>query len=215
MKKILLFFAAAICAAASWAADVVTATVNGQELTVGLTNETNYVAFQMDIALPEGVTVASENAIALNFTRLDKNSTIAIAGSANSDFVVAYNVIEATNTLRIVAYNLQNREIKAQEGDLFTVTFAGGSNPTFDLSNILFVTKADLKEIALQNAQSEAGGPNYDINKDGYINALDAITLIQCYLGGDEANHPDYDVTGDGRVNSLDAIAVIQYYLSM
>lgn len=210
MKKILVFIAAAACAFTSWAqTNQLSATVSGDKLTVSLNNETNYVAFQMDIVLPEGVTVDANGAIKLNEARLDKNATVSVAGAENSDFTVAYNTL-SDGKVRVIAYNLANREIQGATGELFTVTLNGYEEGEISISNVKFVDTA-LVEQSLATAIAEAGEASLDVNGDGEVDAVDALAILQDVL--DETNTPAYDLNADGETDAVDALVVLQYVL--
>lgn len=213
MKKILLFVAALACSVASWAQNELSATVAGDQLTVSLTNETSYVAFQMDIALPEGVTV---NAITLNEDRLDKNPDVTIAGADNSDFTVAYNVLSG-NVLRVVVYNLENREIVDQSGDLFTVSISGYTEGEINIDNIKFVTKGQLEEDVLKATIAAEGTTlRYDLNNSGAEDINDALVLLQYILDDEAPYNAKYDLNADGSsVDISDALVILQYLLTL
>lgn len=138
MKKSVLFFAAALCAAATWAEDVVTAQYSSNSLDVALTNSTSFVAFQMDITVPEGTTNEGVQ-IQSNEERLAAGGNVQIDGKTETtDFKVLSNVIGG-NKLRVIAYNLGNNAIAGASGEkLFTLSLPAqftGAN----LSNIRFV----------------------------------------------------------------------------
>lgn len=214
MKKILLFFAAVICAAASWAADVVTATVSDKQLTVNLENETLFCAFQMDIALPAGVGVED---VALNVNRLDEGTTT-IAGAANGNFEIRYNVL-SDGTLRVLAYNLANRELKLSAGALFTVTLDKATEEEMTIDNILFVDKARLEEHRLNNANVEKADEYElgDVNCDGSVDIFDIDDLISYILGEypeeDPFSETAADCDPDEDVNIFDVDALIELVL--
>lgn len=212
MKKLLLFFAAAVCAAAGWANDVVTAKYNGKSLDVELTNTTTFVAFQMDIDLPEGIKV--EGQIQSNLDRLKQGDNVSINNvSTATPFVIASNVIdEEKNILRVIAYNLGNHEIKGAEGKLFTINFDNAVTEA-TISNILFVNQ-DLVEQELANATAEAGSVFGDVNKDGKITALDLSAMVSIMMGtltGEEDyNQSAADVNGDTKITALDLSAMVE-----
>lgn len=183
MKKILLFFAAAVCAIASWAQDAtVSATVKSQTLEVALANPSeDFVAFQMDITLPEGVTVANSGAVALVPDRLTQPGTAStIDANETVNFIVAYNKI-SENVVRVLAYNLENRAIAGNEGTLFKVTFAGTPADNFEVSNVKFVTVTELNEVDLDAITSTIGETFVpgDINRDGEPTVSDITCLIR------------------------------------
>lgn len=215
MKKILLFFAAAVCAVASWAqTNELSATISGDKLTVSLNNETNYVAFQMDIALPDGVSVDPEGAIALNEERLDKNATVSVAGASNSDFIVAYNVISG-NVLRVVSYNLQNRQIAKSEGELFTVTLKNYTEGTISIDNLKFVTKDALEEATLAAIEAEAAGEiDFDVDGNGSFGLSDISYLLNLYMtdGAYVLSKVDFDQNGSFGLG--DVSTLLNVYLS-
>lgn len=180
MKKILLFFAAAACAIASWAQEAtVSAIAKSNVLEVSLTNKSeDFVAFQMDITLPEGVTVADNGAVALVADRLTQpGTTTEIAGKQESvNFIVVYNKI-SESVVRVIAYNLENRAISGKDGALFNVTFTGSATEDFALSNIKFVTETALAEIALNNAVSVPGSSYRMGDIVGEDDAIDVYDL--------------------------------------
>lgn len=221
MKKILLFFAAAACAIASWAqtgatVSAVSATVKGQTLEVALTNESeDFVAFQMDITLPEGVTVADNGAVALVADRLTQPGTsTTIAGEAASlNFNIAYNQV-SENKVRVLAYNLENRAIVGKGGALFNVTFEGSSTANFVLDNVLFVTTTNLEEIKLQLAESVVGEvyPLGDVNRDTRVNAQDLTAAVNLILNAGYDSQADVNL--DTRVNAQDLTGIVNIILS-
>lgn len=221
MKKILLFFAAAACAIASWAQTnaTVSATVKSQTLEVALTNKSeDFVAFQMDITLPEGVTGVS--AVELVPARLTPSTeTITIKGEeASLNFNIAYNQIDATH-VRVIAYNLENRAIAGNEGALFNATFAGTPAANFVLDNVLFVTTTDLEEIMLALAESTTGSSVLigDVNRDTRVNALDLTALLNITLnkldGTENYDLEAANVNGDDKINALDLTALLNITL--
>ena len=215
MKKILLFFAAAICAVASWAADAtISATVKAGALEVALTNETEkFVAFQMDITLPTGVSVESEDAVVLNLERLNKNAEVPFAGAANSDFVIAYNVINST-TVRVIAYNLKNRAIEGTVGNLFTMAFTGETSDDFTISNVKFVTLSELNEVELATVTSTPGASYLkgDVDMNGTVDSLDLALLVDIILKKVEATATS-NIDEAGDVDSLDLALLVDILL--
>lgn len=211
MKKILLFFAAVACSIASWAADEVTATYTSSKLDVALTNETKFVAFQMDIKLGD----VTPGTPVLNSDRLTQEGTATIAGvSTDAPFTLAYNVL-SDGTLRVIAYNLANREIDLGEGTLFTVSLDG--EPTsVEFSNVIFVTKESLAE-QIVNATAVKGEDFIpgDVTGDGVINIYDINAVVDFILKNDTSayNAAAADVTGEGDVNVYDLNAIVELIL--
>lgn len=215
MKKILLLFAAAICAVASWAQATVSATITGEELTVALNdNGQHFVAFQMDIQLPSEISVDASGAITLMTDRLTQPGTASeIDASETVDFKVAYNVL-AGNVLRVVAYNLENREIVGEEGKpLFSVALHGTSETDITLSNVLFVDKA-LIEQTLANAVAQPGGVLGDVDGSGFVTMADVALALNMYLGL-ETSLPAADIDNSGSITMADVAAILNIYLGI
>lgn len=211
MKKILVFIAAAACAFTSWADDVVTAKYNGTKLDVELANSTSFVAFQMDIDLPEGVTVES---IDSNIARLKQGANVTINGEdTETPFVIAKNVIDSeNNVLRVIAYNLGNNEIKEASGKLFTINFNNAVTEA-TISNIKFVDQ-ELVEKDLANATAEAGGVFGDVTGEGDVDVEDVSKVLNVSLGA-EAFDANCDLTGEGDVDVEDVSIVLNLSLGI
>lgn len=203
MKKILLFFVAAFSAIASWA-DEVTATYTSSKIDVALANTTEFVAFQMDIKA-DGVTFGTPE---LNDVRLNQTGTAMIGGTSTAaPFVLASNVL-TDGTLRVIAYNLANRSISLEEGNLFTVS-VNGKPASVTLSNVFFVKASDLAEIAVNaNAVEGADFLLGDVNLDGAVTLLDLTRLINVLASAAEET-PTSDVNKDGSVTLLDLTRLI------
>lgn len=146
MKK-LLFLSSFLCATLSASAtDEVTAIVTGNNLTINLNNRTRYVAFQMDVNLPAGIS-ASEVA---KTARLATGENVKIDGvDTATPFQVATNT--DGNTLRIVSYNLGNNIIENNKGALLSLELSTTpANPAdITVSNIKLVKKSTLEEANL------------------------------------------------------------------
>lgn len=192
MKKVLFLFAAVACALTSWAEDVVTAQYSNNTLDVNLTNETNFVAFQMDIAIPAGVTNEGIK-IQSNTSRLAAGSNVLINGqSETTDFKVLSNIIEG-NKLRVIAYNLGNNAIAGTNGDkLFTVTLNTPFQSAATISNILFVDE-NLVEKSLTDAVASGAGTTQ----------IDAVDMTV----GEGAQ--TYDLQGRRVVNAKNGVYVV------
>lgn len=212
MRKVLLFFAMLACAVASWAEDVVTATYTSSKIDVALANQTEFVAFQMDIKA-EGVDFNGKE-VTLNDERLNQTGNATIGGSSvAAPFVLAKNVLP-DGTLRVIAYNLANRSLSLTEGSLFEV--AVDNKPTaVTLSNVLFVKKADLAEIEV-NATAVEGADFIigDVNKNGIVNSNDLTALVEIIMGtaSEEAGYDlnAADVNQMGGINANDVTALIE-----
>lgn len=179
-----------------WAADtdVVKARLEGKTLKVSLTNTTPFVAFQMDIDLPEGVTTEAP----VKGVRLSEN-----------DFVLAYNTINTTdNVVRVLAYNLSNSSISGESGEaLFTMALSDKGNEPITLSNIIFADGTPT-EVGLPDATAALAG---DVNRDGTVNVNDLVALAGIIIGsateGLDLDAADMNSNGNVEINDLVALA--------
>lgn len=221
MKKIFLLLFAAVCAVASWAQDVVTATFTSTKLDVALTNSTEFVAFQMDITLDAGINV--ENFVASG--RLAEGDAVNINGvPCSTKFQLASNVISSdatTQTVRVIAYNLGNNIIQDASGTIFTADLDDKpTNVTF--SNVRFVSKAQLEEIivAVGNVEEGATFKPGDVTGDGEVDSADILAVIDVMLGNvlptyvtDAADY-DHMYKNEGKFESSHVLYVIECMLN-
>lgn len=193
------------------AADEVTAKVSGTNLNIGLVNETSYVAFQMDIKLPAGVSASSIEAVANRLSQEGSDSEI-----GGTKFIVASNVLEG-NVLRVIAYNLANAAIKDATGDILAITLNAAPAAASDIkiTNIKFVTETDLVEMNLADVTGENGGNKGDVNKDGKVDVNDIIAVANIILGKDTSKYDmdAADVNSDTAINVNDIIAIAKIIL--
>lgn len=220
MKK-LLFFALLLIGTIGAKADEITGALKvaadkqTATLHVSLTNDQSYVAFQMDVTLPEGWTVTS--AAPVGSSRLDGDGDGTNVG--DTKFNLAYNVIGG-NKLRVLAYNLANSTIQGTSGEeLFTVELtksdaapADVTSWTATFSDVLFVTDALVESsMNVSNENSTVTGETAslrgDVNKDGLVNITDVVEVIT-YI-----NNKEYyslaDVNNDSFVNITDVVEII------
>lgn len=215
MKKIFLLLFAAVCTMASWAQATVGATVKGETLTVALNDDgQKFVAFQMDIQLPADVTIADDNVITMMTDRLTKPGTAsAIDASETVDFKMAYNLLSG-NKLRVIAYNLENREIAGNSGDpLFTVALKGTSEVAISIDNIKFVTKTALAEVDLNDViASEAEGTlSFDVNGDEDFDVFDVQDLLDM-VASNAPYDSRFDFFADGELDIFDVQELLDIY---
>lgn len=230
MKK-KLFAAAflAFFAGNAMAEDAVVPTVHGSKsgtswvMNIGLDNATDYVAFQMDVKLPTGVSAGSDDT---NIVLYDRMKGIAASETidGSTKFVVSKNLIDAsTNTYRIVGYNLGNTNVKdgtTYNDGMFKVALTSSEAKNLSaldatISNAIFVKSSDLTGVEL-GSKTTTTGLLGDANGDGNVNSTDAVAVINAYLGNPPTKFDGKaaEVNGDGTINSTDAVSIINIYLS-
>lgn len=214
MKRILLSLVVFACTLCAMATDAVTAKVSGTSLNIALTNELDYVAFQMDIQLPSGTTATDFAAVSARLSQEGDDQAI-----GGTKFIVASNLIDVENNIyRVVAYNLANAVISGTSGqDILKVTLGGTAvaQPSdIKLTKIIFVSKSDL-ELAKNVFEDTVGENGYivgDVNCDTFVNSLDLTRLVNIILKKSEET-PNSDVNGDRDINSLDLTRLLNIIL--
>lgn len=230
MKRISFIILSLVCFIGnSFAEDTVSGVILGYEkgtewtMHVLLNNDENYVAFQMDITLPTGMTVESVKALT---SRLAQGSNVTIGDeSTETPFVVDYNTIDETNNVvRVVAYNLGNNAISGTKGEHIIKLALKSSEEiayntvTASCSNIKFVKVSDLSAATLAY-DSTTDMLLGDANIDGRVSVTDFTVVANKILGNTPATYSELaaDVNVDERntVTDLTGIANIILYKSI
>lgn len=55
--------------------------------------------------------------------------------------------------------------------------------------------------------------PNGDVNKDGVVDILDVVAIVNYSLAEEDVNKNDYDVNGDGVIDIMDVVKVVNISL--
>jgi len=95
----------------------VSATANGNVIAISLNNGRQYSAFQMDVVLPEGMTVTAET-----------------LGLRNEGFTLSSNEVDGVH--RILVTSSQNKAFEGTEGDVLYLEVAGKGSVEF--KNVIF-----------------------------------------------------------------------------
>ncbi len=213
LRKLFTLCFALLVAVSAFAEDKLTVLANikagtTQKIALSLNNETAYTAFQMEITLPKGLTIASEGAMT-------------IASARNANHQVFYNQLES-GIIRVASLSFDsydnpttgNEAFTGNSGDLLIIEVTAADDyvpANITAGNILFVKKSDLAEVTLNAEQGLLG----DVNGDGEVTVLDGLAIIDCYL---KKNPTPFDITladidHDGEITVLDALATIDIYL--
>lgn len=217
MKK-LVFTLLSLCATTAFAqsdafvvGDFTMAPGETKEMTISLTNETAYTAFQFDLKLPEGVAVAKENGeykVSLNNDR--KADHTLVVGDVGS------------NTYRFLCYSMNNANIKGTSGALISVSLTADENTKVGTKNVdleasLLVTSA-AASFEPQKSTSDLIVSDRvlgDANGDGDVNVADLAAIVNCILdkAPDGYDKSWADINGDGDVNVADIAAEVNVLL--
>lgn len=220
MRKLLFLAVMLVSSLAALAEDGVTAKVaTSQDLkeatvSVFLTNDVQYVAFQMDIVFPTSMKLSASEPVPTG-RLVDESGNVV-------NFTIAYQMVN-DYTLRVLAYNMDNRAIAGESGTcLFTVTLtdqnanaaaATASDWTPSLNQNLFVKNTDaLPEVNLTETSNVVNGyVAGDVVPNGEIDVNDIVGLIAIIYGKDTTglNVDAADVNNDSAYDVNDIVGII------
>lgn len=220
MRKLLFLAVMLVSSLAALAEDGVTAKVaTSQDLkeatvSVFLTNDVQYVAFQMDIVFPTSMKLSASEPVPTG-RLVDESGNVV-------NFTIAYQMVN-DYTLRVLAYNMDNRAIAGTSGTcLFTVTLtdqnanaaaATASDWTPSLNQNLFVKNTDaLPEVNLTETSNVVNGyVAGDVVPNGEIDVNDIVGLIAIIYGKDTTglNVDAADVNNDSAYDVNDIVGII------
>lgn len=186
----------------------------GSEVTVpvSLTNKDKITAIQLDLRLPEGVSIATDNygdAKIVNGSRLGSKHTAECNKMANGMY-------------RVVCYSTKNEVLSGNSGTLFNVTLSVGTN----------MAEGDYKIVATNIELSDNSGVAYtvketsgtvsvkkstlgDTDGNGRYTINDAVCIINNILNQPNSNFVKNaaDLDGNGRITINDAVLLISKYI--
>ena len=181
-------------------------------LSLNLTNEDELIAFEFDLQLPDGITIAKD----------EDNDPIATLSSRASKHSLA--VSEKGNGLyHFLCYSGENKIFSGNEGELLTIELLCDGNiavGTYQatVKNIIFsdvdknkITPADIT-FDLEVIEAEPG----DVNKDGEINVMDVVEMV-AYIMGDGAEGFVFaaaDLYPDGAINVMDLVNLVDLIMN-
>lgn len=215
LRKISALCLALMVSASVWATGTLTvkpAVKAGQKdgkITIALDNAKDFTAFQMELTLPEGLSITS----------------MEIDSQVDFNHHVAYN--PAVGVIKVAAYSFDgassgNEAFKAN-GDFLIINveaaddYAGG-DVVIDEESIIFVTYGDLEAVTDFTIVNEQGEEVLmgDVNGDGDIDTQDALLIIDKWIGVDNENFNESvaDLNGDGDIDTQDALIVIDIWIN-
>lgn len=218
LRKISALCLALMVSASVWAEDKVSVVSPlsikagaKKQVAISLENSTEFTAFQMDIKLPEGLT-------------LDESSF----KSCRTSDATYHNILagDVDGKKRVVAYSAKfsgsdledgNKPLTGESGDYvlyFDVSasdsYTGGD---IEVSNVIFATSSDGS--TLNDASSKDGIIFGDVNGDKDVDGQDVTKFIQYYLRKNpkDFNKVAADMNFDGEIDGQDATKAIRIYL--
>lgn len=182
-----------------------------QKVAVALENATAYTAFQMDIKLPDGLTMSNPKSLRTSDATYHNISF----GEVDGVYRVVALSYKQENDGSVLAANANKNFIDGNSEIIlyFDITAANNyvDNGNIEVNNVKFVT-ADEKVQTLADASSANGSILGDVNGNGNINTVDASYILMSLVGNKPANFVDKaaDVNLNGNVNTVDATAILR-----
>ena len=125
---------------------------------VSMSNSVAYTAFQMDVELPEGVTITSAN----------------LSKRANDNHSITWHSI-SSNKVRVVAYSATNEAFMGTDGELvtFDVEAADGTSGIVTVDNVIMATAEGVENVI------SGCGATIEVNGTTAIDSNDADATIK------------------------------------
>lgn len=165
----------------------------------------NFVSFQMDLKLPEGLSLNTDNCL-LTDRVLDQEQML-FAGNVGG------------NTYRIVSTSFNIIPITKADGTLVKLSLTADANyngGTVTLTNMIFFTdncasvRAASDSFTVKAAKKIKG----DVDFDGQVNVTDAMYVIDYVLDSRKLYSSMLDVNGDGIIDVTDAMIIVESILN-
>ena len=187
-------------------------------LGIQLKNATEYTAFQMDITLPDGMTLdvadGEDASSAVTLQRQDANGTQQVHANFQDGVlkVAAFSYKDDNGTIR------GNQSFTGEKGDMLLVKVKvadGCVASDVNISNVEFVKTDGL--VAKTDVGLTAKGKLGDINGNNEVTTDDAVMAIRHFLNKTTLTSEQIeagDVTGDLVVTTDDAVNIIKIFLN-
>lgn len=219
MKKTVLFLMsvlAVLSAAATdrfYIEDFIISPGETKQVSIMLDNDEQYTALQVDLLLPEGLTVEME----------DGDYVFALTSRKASDHTLS-SMMHEDGSIRIIVYSLNVKPFKGNSGALITFNLIADENfngpAPILLKNMLFTTPQGI-EIPFQNETTIVYSESIstmlgDANNDGKVSIEDAVALIDFLLSsnGESLNITAADVDENGYISIDDVVLLIDMLLA-
>ena len=172
---------------------------------VSMENTDDITAFQFELALPDGVSVAARK----------------LSSRKSSDHSLGFSQLDNGN-YQFTAFSINSVPFTGNSGSLVDITLNVSPNivdgdHTVQVKNIV-LTDTDGKQYrpadcsAILSVNSVRLG---DVNGDGDINITDAVGIVNYILGrpGADFQPQAADVNKDGDINITDAVGIVNHIL--
>ncbi|MBR5061305.1 MAG: dockerin type I repeat-containing protein [Prevotella sp.] len=180
-------------------------------LPVYLKCEEDIYGFQLDVVLPEGVTVA---------TNEDDSYQVSLVGELSRKFSIFTNK-QSNNTYTIALFSASVNKISAMDGQVFQMIL--NLSDSLDVGDYAMSLRNVQLTKKVGNAFDTIFAPDYtsiltvddiimgDVNNDGLVNITDVVSMVSHIIGNEVGgfNVTAADVTADGIVNITDVVSVL------
>ena len=185
-----------------------------QKVAIALENAKAYTAFQMDIKLPEGLTLSNPKSLRTSDATFHNITFGEVDGVTR---VVALSYKQETDGSVLEGNGNKNFIDGKSPIILFFDIIAANDyvdDGNIEVKNVKFVS-ADGTTQAMADASSASGLILGDANGDKNVDTKDAIKLVEQYLGKNPSGFDKKaaDITLDGTFDTKDAIQIITVYL--
>ena len=182
-----------------------------ERVSVEMTNEQAITAFQCDIYLPDGISVAT----------IDGEYDINLSSRAKSSHSLSC-VEQSDGSIRLLCYSMSLATFSGNEGELFDINFNISKeiegNYQVLIDNIVLTDKAQngyKSSAAIIDFNVKAYVPA-DVNNDGSINVTDVVATASYILGLDTKKFifEAADMNKDGVINVTDIVGIASIILN-
>ena len=181
-----------------------------ERVSVEMTNEQAITAFQCDIYLPDGISVAT----------IDGEYDINLSSRAKSSHSLSC-VEQSDGSIRLLCYSMSLATFSGNEGELFDINFNISKeiegNYQVLIDNIVLTDKAqnEYKSSTTIDFNVKAYVPA-DVNNDGSINVTDVVATASYILGLDTKKFifEAADMNKDGVINVTDIVGIASIILN-
>lgn len=181
------------------------------QVAIQLNNSETYTAFQLDITLPEGVTLV----------QTQDSQGFKLSSRATATHSLTFSTL-SDGAMRVLVFSSDNQPFTGQSGNILLMSLAvdeGFIGPKdIEITNIRFTTSS-IKEVKFQDVTAKCNLQTYilgDVNGDGSISVTDVGMTISFILGQNPVgfNEDAADLNGDGTISVTDVGALITKILT-
>lgn len=185
-----------------------------EDLQISMMNENSFTAYQFELVLPDGMTIAKN----------ENDKYLVAKGNRYSDDSHQVSIEDlGDNTFRFICVSLHNGIIDGTDGALLSVSLKASAEMAegiYDASirNIIMTT-TDEKRFSSKDCLFTIETMTLlkgDANGDNEIDVIDVVSIINCILGNPSAtfNYLAADLNDDGEIDVFDAMMAIDLALA-